>query len=173
MCFVLLTCGWKSAPSKQCNVKIILLDSYCALLFKFARMFHVELYGEFLGDGLQKSGCFKGHFSRLLQAIYITAMIWYWWWHWQPVWCDFFSSFKLQLLPRMERVLNLSDTKNCTHLVWHAVTGAEVILHLVTYEDCITFIDQSLSAKCKERCVRCGVLCWQDTVFVSGFFQFW
>ena len=119
-----------------------------------------------LGWWTAEIGCFGEHFCLLLQAIYIRPMTWYWWWHWQSVWCDFCSSFTLQLLCRMERVLNLSETQNCTHLVWHAVTGAEVMMHLVTSEDWITLSDQKVSTKCKESCVRCGVLCWQDTVFV-------
>jgi len=31
------------------------------------------------------------------------------------------------------------------------VTGAEGMMHFVTLEDCITFSDQKVSAKCKER----------------------
>ena len=66
-CFVLLTCGWQSAPSKQCNVKITLLYSFYALLFKFAQMLHVELYGEFLGDGLQQSGVPENIFAAFFR----------------------------------------------------------------------------------------------------------
>jgi hypothetical protein len=55
-CFVLLTRGWKSVSCKQCTVNRTLLYSFCVLLFKFARMVHIELYDEFfLGDRLQNS----------------------------------------------------------------------------------------------------------------------
>ena len=75
-CFVLLTRGWKSVPSKQCNVKITLLCSCYVLLFKFARMFHVELRGEFfLDDGLQKSDVsdklFRDFFRRFVSHLWL------------------------------------------------------------------------------------------------------
>jgi len=68
-CFVLQTCGWKPVPSKQCTIKLKVLYNCCVPLFKFARMFNVELYGVLLGWRTAEVWCFGDTFCRPHQVI--------------------------------------------------------------------------------------------------------